>query len=164
MQSCWQHWCYLDRFVHRLGNLPILMLVCPTHIKSSPCPHSRPTNISSSISSPTCPPRSSNLVSNSPLPLKLSRRARSSPFQASAQNHGLLLSVCVHSTYRTGSDLTLPTLARSSIVAVLDDAINVGHLTISDSEGTHYYGNHQKGCNDVHIKITNDNFWLRILL
>lgn len=58
----------------------------------------------------------------------------------------------------------LVALARSSIVAVLDDAINVGHLTISDSEGTHYYGNHQKGCNDVHIKITNDNFWLRILL
>jgi len=58
----------------------------------------------------------------------------------------------------------LPTLARNSIVAVLDDAINVGHLTISDSEGTYYYGNYQKGCNDVHIKITNGNFWLRILL
>lgn len=55
-------------------------------------------------------------------------------------------------------------LARSSILTVLTDAIVVGHLTISDSEGTYYYGNYQKGCNDVHIKIINDNFWLRILL
>ncbi|KAF7776777.1 hypothetical protein Agabi119p4_5170 [Agaricus bisporus var. burnettii] len=54
--------------------------------------------------------------------------------------------------------------ARSSILTVLTDAIVVGHLTISDSEGTYYYGNYQKGCNDVHIKIINDNFWLRILL
>ncbi|KXN84212.1 Cyclopropane-fatty-acyl-phospholipid synthase [Leucoagaricus sp. SymC.cos] len=58
----------------------------------------------------------------------------------------------------------LVALARSSIVAVLNDTIVVGHLTISDSEGTHYYGNYQKGCNDVHFKIVNDNFWLRILL
>ncbi|KAF5364385.1 hypothetical protein D9756_000898 [Leucocoprinus leucothites] len=58
----------------------------------------------------------------------------------------------------------LVTLARSSITAVLNDAIVVGHLTISDSEGTYYYGNYQKGCNDVHLKVVNDNFWLRILL
>ncbi|GLB33310.1 putative cyclopropane fatty acid synthase [Lyophyllum shimeji] len=54
--------------------------------------------------------------------------------------------------------------ARSSILSVLSDAIVIGHLTISDSEGTHYYGKYQKGCNDVHLKIVNDNFWLRILL
>ncbi|RDB15514.1 Tuberculostearic acid methyltransferase UfaA1 [Hypsizygus marmoreus] len=54
--------------------------------------------------------------------------------------------------------------ARNSILSVLNDAITVGHLTISDSEGTHYYGKYQKGCNDVHLKIANDNFWLRILL
>ncbi|TFK43114.1 cyclopropane-fatty-acyl-phospholipid synthase [Crucibulum laeve] len=54
--------------------------------------------------------------------------------------------------------------ARSSIVSVLKDAITVGHLTISDSEGTHYYGKRQKGCNDVHLKVVSDNFWLRILL
>ncbi|KAG5639335.1 hypothetical protein H0H81_004056 [Sphagnurus paluster] len=54
--------------------------------------------------------------------------------------------------------------ARSSILSVLSDAITIGHLTISDSEGTHYYGRYQKGCNDVHLKIVNDNFWLRILL
>ncbi|KAF5372015.1 hypothetical protein D9615_008056 [Tricholomella constricta] len=54
--------------------------------------------------------------------------------------------------------------ARSSILSVLSDAITIGHLTISDSEGTHYYGRYKKGCNDVHLKIVNDNFWLRILL
>lgn len=54
--------------------------------------------------------------------------------------------------------------ARSSILSVLDDAITHGHLTISDSEGTRYYGKYQKGCNDVHLKVVNDNFWLRIML
>ncbi|KAF9464242.1 cyclopropane-fatty-acyl-phospholipid synthase [Collybia nuda] len=54
--------------------------------------------------------------------------------------------------------------ARSSILAVLNDAITHGHLTISDSEGTRYYGKYQKGCNDVRLKIVNDNFWLRIML
>lgn len=96
MQSCWQ---YLDRFVHRLGNLPISMLVRPTHIKkSSPCPRSQPANLSSSISFSECLLRSSNPASNSPLPLKLSSQARSSPSQTSVQNHGLSLSVCIPST------------------------------------------------------------------
>ena len=54
--------------------------------------------------------------------------------------------------------------ARSSILSVLDDAITVGHLTISDSEGTQYYGKYHKGCNDVHLRVVNDNFWMRILL
>lgn len=94
-QSCWQ---YLDRFVHRLGNLPISMLVCPTHIKSSPCPRSQPTNLSSSISFSECQLRSNNPASNSPLPLKLSSQARSSPSQTSAQNHGLSPSVRLPST------------------------------------------------------------------
>ena len=56
------------------------------------------------------------------------------------------------------------TLARTSIPAVLDSAITIGHLTISDSEGTHYYGKYQKGCNDVHLNVMNDTFWLRILM
>lgn len=54
--------------------------------------------------------------------------------------------------------------ARSSILSVLEDAIKIGRLTISDSEGTHCYGKYEKGCNDVHLTVTNDNFWLRILL
>ncbi|EDR07813.1 cyclopropane-fatty-acyl-phospholipid synthase [Laccaria bicolor S238N-H82] len=54
--------------------------------------------------------------------------------------------------------------ARTSILAVLDNAITIGHLTISDSEGTHYYGTYQKGCNDVQLNVINDTFWLRILL
>jgi hypothetical protein len=54
--------------------------------------------------------------------------------------------------------------ARASILAVLDDAIVNGHLTISDPQGTLYYGNFHKGCNDVRIQVHNDNFWLRLLL
>ncbi|KAJ7067846.1 cyclopropane-fatty-acyl-phospholipid synthase [Mycena amicta] len=58
----------------------------------------------------------------------------------------------------------LCTFARSSILSVLDEAITVGRLTISDDEGTYYYGQHHKGCNNVHLKVVNDNFWLRIML
>jgi len=54
--------------------------------------------------------------------------------------------------------------ARSSILTVLDDAISVGHLTITDAEGSHYYGHYQKGCNDVQLKVVNENFWLRLML
>ncbi|KAG2014033.1 cyclopropane-fatty-acyl-phospholipid synthase [Coprinopsis cinerea AmutBmut pab1-1] len=54
--------------------------------------------------------------------------------------------------------------ARNSILAVLEDAITVGRLTISDSEGDHQYGERQPGCNDVRLRIVNDNFWMRILL
>ncbi|KAG5732271.1 Cyclopropane-fatty-acyl-phospholipid synthase [Termitomyces sp. T112] len=78
-------------------------------------------------------------------------------------------SKALHSTSLFSSSTLSPrswaiSLARYSILSVLGDAITAGHLTISDSEGTRYYGRHQKGCNDVHLKIVNDNFWLRILL
>ncbi|CAK5262442.1 unnamed protein product [Mycena citricolor] len=56
------------------------------------------------------------------------------------------------------------TFARSSILSVLDDAITVGHLTLSDSEGTRFYGQRGKGCNEVHMKVVNENFWLRLIL
>ncbi|KIJ91468.1 hypothetical protein K443DRAFT_482913 [Laccaria amethystina LaAM-08-1] len=77
------------------------------------------------------------------------------------------------SVLKTASRFSLHTLsprswavsfARMSILAVLENAITVGHLTISDSEGTHYYGTYQKGCNDVHLNVINDTFWLRILM
>ncbi|KAF7301242.1 Cyclopropane-fatty-acyl-phospholipid synthase [Mycena indigotica] len=54
--------------------------------------------------------------------------------------------------------------ARSSILTVLDEAITIGHLTISDNDGTHHYGQYSKGGNNVHFKVVNDNFWLRIML
>ncbi|KIJ92129.1 hypothetical protein K443DRAFT_114043 [Laccaria amethystina LaAM-08-1] len=77
------------------------------------------------------------------------------------------------SALKTASRFSLHTLsprswavsfARTSILAVLDNAITIGHLTISDSEGTHYYGKYQKGCNDVRLNVINDSFWLRILM
>lgn len=68
---------------------------------------------------------------------------------------------CVFSYYSTPSHYIS---ARSSILTVLETAISIGHLTITDSEGTHYYGKYRKGCNDVHLNVVNDTFWLRILL
>jgi hypothetical protein len=66
--------------------------------------------------------------------------------------------------FNTSSPQSRPTSsARSSILSVLGDAITVGHLTISDTEGTHHYGRY-KDCNDVHLQVINDNFWSRILL
>ena len=51
------------------------------------------------------------------------------------------------------------------MLVALDNAIAIGHLTISDSEGTHYYyGKYQKGGNDVHLNVIHDTLWLRILL
>ena len=50
------------------------------------------------------------------------------------------------------------------MLVALDNAITIGHLTISDSEGIHYYGKYQKGGNDVHLNVIHDTFWLRILL
>ncbi|TFK22195.1 putative cyclopropane fatty acid synthase [Coprinopsis marcescibilis] len=58
----------------------------------------------------------------------------------------------------------MTSFARSSILSVLEDAIAIGRLTISDAEGQHQYGTSQPGCNDVQLKIINDNFWMRILL
>ncbi|KNZ75952.1 Cyclopropane-fatty-acyl-phospholipid synthase [Termitomyces sp. J132] len=55
-------------------------------------------------------------------------------------------------------------LARHSILSVFSAAITTDHLTIFDSEGTRYYGRRRKGCNNVHLRIINDSFWLRILL
>ena len=72
-----------------------------------------------------------------------------------------LLVSCVFSYYSTPSHYIS---ARSSILSVLETAINVGHLTITDSEGTRYYGKYRKDCNDVHLNVVNDSFWLRILL
>lgn len=54
--------------------------------------------------------------------------------------------------------------ARNSILSLLDDAITVGQLTITDSEGTHHYGTPRPDCNHVHIHIQSENFWMRILM
>ncbi|KAJ3754573.1 cyclopropane-fatty-acyl-phospholipid synthase [Lentinula raphanica] len=57
----------------------------------------------------------------------------------------------------------LANFARSSILSVLNSAISVGQLTITDSEGTHTYGRHRKGGNAVHLKVVNEAFWLRLM-
>jgi len=54
--------------------------------------------------------------------------------------------------------------ARSSILSVLHGAITIGRLTLSDGEGTYYYGRYHPGCNDAQLHVIDDNFWIRILL
>jgi hypothetical protein len=54
--------------------------------------------------------------------------------------------------------------ARSSILAALEQAITVGHLTISDLDGIHYFGRREKGCNDVYVQVISSTFWIRVML
>ncbi|KAI6128552.1 Mycolic acid cyclopropane synthetase-domain-containing protein [Pisolithus croceorrhizus] len=54
--------------------------------------------------------------------------------------------------------------SRASVLAIMDKAIVRGYLTISDSEGVSHFGTRTKGCSEVHLKVTRDDFWTRILL
>ncbi|KAF8885275.1 S-adenosyl-L-methionine-dependent methyltransferase [Mucidula mucida] len=58
----------------------------------------------------------------------------------------------------------LASLARQSILAALPHAILHGYLILDDDEGSHAFGIKQKDVNFVHIKVVNDNFWLRLML
>ncbi|KAJ3738912.1 cyclopropane-fatty-acyl-phospholipid synthase [Lentinula detonsa] len=57
----------------------------------------------------------------------------------------------------------LARFARTSILSVLSDAISVGQLTLTDSEGSHTYGRYRKGGNAVRLTVINDAFWLRLM-
>ncbi len=58
----------------------------------------------------------------------------------------------------------IASFARQSILSALTSAISSGYLIVDDAEGSHTYGSNEKGCNVVHIKVINDNFWLRLML
>lgn len=47
---------------------------------------------------------------------------------------------------------------------MLDQVITNGYLTISDPETSYHFGERHDGCNDVHITVVNDDFWIRILM
>jgi len=55
-------------------------------------------------------------------------------------------------------------LAKHSTLAALKDIITQGHLKISDSAATYYYGERQDGCKGVRLTIIDDDFWLRVFL
>ncbi|KAL4082160.1 Mycolic acid cyclopropane synthetase-domain-containing protein [Scleroderma yunnanense] len=57
----------------------------------------------------------------------------------------------------------LTSYARASVLTIIEKAITRGYLIISDAEGVYYFGTRTKGCNEVHMKVTNDDFWTRIL-
>jgi len=102
-------------------------------------------------------------VSTSILHRNLFSRLHCSLFLVQNLGSLLLVSTCCCRAQIRLIDATLYSSARSSILSVLEDLIVNGHLTIYDSGGTHYYGNYHRGCNDVHLQVNNDNFWLRIL-
>ena len=62
------------------------------------------------------------------------------------------------------STLKPHTVARSSILATLEDAVKTGFLEVEDSEGTYCFGVQGKGGNGVRMRVLNDNFWMRVFL
>ncbi|KAK0436061.1 Mycolic acid cyclopropane synthetase-domain-containing protein [Desarmillaria tabescens] len=60
--------------------------------------------------------------------------------------------------------LWITSFACQSILSALTSTISSGYLIVDDAEGSHMHGSNEKGCNLVHIKIRNNNFWLRLML
>ncbi|KAG1715671.1 hypothetical protein ID866_1475 [Astraeus odoratus] len=58
--------------------------------------------------------------------------------------------------------LVIANYARASVLAVAERAITTGYLTISDADGVYHFGTRTKGCNEVHMKVINADFWTRI--
>jgi cyclopropane-fatty-acyl-phospholipid synthase len=54
--------------------------------------------------------------------------------------------------------------ARQSVLSVLQNGISNGHLTITDSDQTFYFGRRTKGCTDVSLNVVNKTFWTRVLM
>ena len=54
--------------------------------------------------------------------------------------------------------------ARSSLIAFLEEAIQIGHLTIKDKEKTYCFGCRGAESSTVELRVTNDDFWTRVLL
>ncbi|THH02984.1 hypothetical protein EW145_g6630 [Phellinidium pouzarii] len=54
--------------------------------------------------------------------------------------------------------------ARSSILSILESAINVGSLTIIEKENTYLYGEFVEGGNNIELTVNNDAFWSRVLM
>ncbi|TDL29084.1 cyclopropane fatty acid synthase [Rickenella mellea] len=55
-------------------------------------------------------------------------------------------------------------VARSSVLGVLENAIQIGCLKIVDKDGMYTFGQKSKSGNAVRLTIVNDSFWTRILL
>lgn len=60
--------------------------------------------------------------------------------------------------------MTSSCIARSSLLGVLESAIQVGYLTVIDTDGTYTFGTNSKGCNAVTLRVFNDDFWTRVLM
>ncbi|KIM84029.1 hypothetical protein PILCRDRAFT_56666, partial [Piloderma croceum F 1598] len=54
--------------------------------------------------------------------------------------------------------------ARSSLLSIRDQVITYGYVTISDLEISYHFGTRHDGCNNVNIKVVNDDFWIRRLM
>lgn len=60
--------------------------------------------------------------------------------------------------------MTSSCVARSSLISVLESAIQVGYLTVIETDGTYTFGTNTKGCNTVTLRVLNDDFWTRVLM
>jgi len=84
---------------------------------------------------------------------------------------GLLLRYVALACYRSTQSIPLTclsplvfTAARSSILAVLQDAIQSGYLRIIDHDGVYTFGHYTKGGNYVELRVMNEAFWRRLLM
>ncbi|KAK0191514.1 cyclopropane-fatty-acyl-phospholipid synthase [Armillaria mellea] len=85
----------------------------------------------------------------------------SSKFSIQFSTQGVIASAGV---LATSPRSWIASFARQSILSALTGTISSGYLIVDDAEGSHTYGSNNKGCNVVHIKVVNDNFWLRLML
>ncbi|KAI5122125.1 hypothetical protein M0805_000773 [Coniferiporia weirii] len=60
--------------------------------------------------------------------------------------------------------LVLASFARSSILSVLEGAITVGTLTITENGQTYSYGSYSKSGSNIELQVLNDVFWTRVLM
>lgn len=54
--------------------------------------------------------------------------------------------------------------ARSSVLSVLEEAVHVGYLKLTDKYGSYTFGQHTKGGNYVQLTVVNDAFWTRVIM
>ena len=95
------------------------------------------------------------------------RRVRNATRALHGTHHAAFLGV-VSRYVEPAADLDCPSCslctARASILAFLQDAIQVGQLVLVDYEGTHTFGTYANGANYVQVRVADDQFWQRVFV
>ncbi|KAI0318099.1 cyclopropane fatty acid synthase [Amylostereum chailletii] len=58
----------------------------------------------------------------------------------------------------------LVSFARNSVLLALEGAITEGCLEISDGSNVYRFGTRTEGCNQAHVQVVDENFWMHVLL